>query len=110
LGFYTFTPSGAVEMAGIAIRLRNFVAARPKPKLFPHLNEPRTAILTVQKIENGGQDRALRRLNGSRYHTFAAPHVNRITRHAIYSLACCHSDSVHSPNFHSRPPPSSEAG
>src|SRR3954470_19194134 len=46
----------------------------------------------------------------SRYHTFAAPHVNRITRHAIYSLACCHSDSVHSPNFHSRPPPSGEAG
>jgi hypothetical protein len=60
LGFYTFTASGAVEMAGIAIRLRNIVAARPKPKLLPHLNEACTAILTVQKIENGGQDRALR--------------------------------------------------
>jgi hypothetical protein len=48
-GFYTFTASGAVEIVGIAIRL--IVAARPKPKLLPHLSEARTAKFAVKHVE-----------------------------------------------------------
>jgi hypothetical protein len=51
LGFYAFTATGAIEMVGIAIRLRNIVAARPKPKLLPHLNEARTAKFAIQHVE-----------------------------------------------------------
>jgi hypothetical protein len=85
---YGATPIIRAVRADVAIRFRGFRAVRlTQEKLFAHLDEARTAKFAVQKIENGGQDRALRGFEiASRYHIFGVPHVNRITKHAIYFL------------------------
>ncbi|TMJ52354.1 MAG: hypothetical protein E6G85_11730 [Alphaproteobacteria bacterium] len=44
-------------MAGIATRLRGFIARRPDQELFPHFSEAGTAIFVVQQVEYGGHDR-----------------------------------------------------
>jgi len=44
----------AVRMVGIAIRLRNIMAARPKPKLLSHVREACTAIFAIEKVEYSG--------------------------------------------------------
>lgn len=46
--------SRAGRMFGIAIRLRNIMAAGPKPKLLSHVNEACTAIFAIEKVEYSG--------------------------------------------------------
>lgn len=43
--------SSVVTIAGIEVRFRNFMAAWPKQKLFPHFSEARAAIFAIEKVE-----------------------------------------------------------
>ena len=49
------------------------MAARPKPKLFPHVSEPCAAIFAIKKVEYSGHDRTLFTSDRSKSSHIAGP-------------------------------------